>query len=979
MIINSCKKLKITKHQLILIRSKSDKQKHSKRYSDTLNLPKTTYPIGIRGSDVNKHEIEIQKKCKFESLYEWQQNQAREKEFILHDGPPYANGKPHVGHAINKIMKDITNRYKLMSGYKIQYIPGWDCHGLPIEMKAVKPNVHLTPLQIREKARKFANEVIETQKEAFKRWGVMADWGRSYFTFDPQYEAKQLEVFYQMYEKGLIYQDFMPVYWSPSSGTALAESELEYNPEHTSKAVYVRFPVCSVSDPLQHVIGWAGRDVYAVIWSTTPWTLPANQAVCIGADLRYAFLEDGETSDIYICEVSFIDKLSQLLEKNLKLLNESSGSVLEGSRYTHPISKEELPFLIGTHVTSNKGTGLVHTAPGHGHEDFHIAIEKGLKVKCIVDGDGKYDWNAGKELEGKTVGLDADDKVIEMLGNHVIKIENFVHKYPYDWRTQKPVIIRASKQWFVNTSKLKDRAIECLKDVDIYPKSSEHGMVCQLNNRTYWCISRQRVWGLPIPVFYDKQTKQPLLNRATIDHLKSLVLKHGSDCWWKLTEEELLPTDLVSKMGLGRSSDFIKGEDILDIWFDSGASWAAVLQDNKKADLYLEGLDQYGGWFLSSLLTSVALTDSAPYKSLVVHGFSVDEEGKKMSKSLGNVVDPDTVIKGGKNASKEPPYGADVLRWWSAQCDLQTAAMIGPSILEKCSADIFKIRKVLRYLLGNITDFHMAESSLTMDQLWPQDRYMLHLLHQFGEKVSKHYDEYNYGKVLQAVEVFIRQDVSSFYCNITKDRLYCSEKSSLERRSSQFVQYHILNVIIRSLAPILPHFTEDLFQHFSHLLEKKDDSVFKSGWFELKPDWHNKTSEYLIKPVLDIRDDFLSVICSEPPAEFDVIIHASTQLYDVLKHFQSEETSCTSALTEIMQTSYTAITKHPLSSMLEDVQTVDNVCNVYVKDNIKQPERYQLIISPAMQHVCERCRRYTSDSSTSPCKRCLTVMAGEWK
>lgn len=981
MIVNMFRKLKFNKHQLIWIRTKYKKQKSSKRYSDTLNLPRTKLPVSARGNEVNNREIEIQRTCNFESLYEWQQKEPRKKEFILHDGPPYANGKLHVGHFLNKILKDITNRYKVMTGYKVHFKPGWDCHGLPIEMKAVSSNVKLTPLQIRDKARKFAREAIKIQMEAFKRWGVMADWdNQCYYTFDPEYEVKQLEVFYQMYEKGLIYQDFMPVYWSPSSGTALAESELEYNPDHTSKALYVRFPVTRVSDPLQHVIGWTGRDVYAVIWTTTPWTLPSNQAVCIGSELRYACVEDPENGDIYICEVSFVDSLSQILGKSVKVLNESSGSVFEGSMYSHPFTEEELPFLIGKHVTSEKGTGLVHTAPAHGHDDFRVAVDKGIEVKCLVDEKGKYNCHAGRELEGKTIGKDAEDKVIEMLGSHVLKIENFVHSYPYDWRTNKPVIIRTSKQWFVNTKLLKDRAVECLGYVHIYPQSSEHGMLSQLDSRTYWCISRQRVWGLPIPVFYHKDTKQPLINRDTIDHLKSLVLKHGSDCWWTLPEDELLPPDLISKISVGSCSDFIKGEDILDIWFDSGVSWASVLPENQKADLYLEGIDQFGGWFQSSLLTSVAMTNSAPYKSLIVHGFTMDEHGRKMSKSVGNVVDPETVIKGGKNQSKEPAYGADVLRFWSAQAQLQKSVLVGPSILEKCNEELFKIRKVMRYLLGNIHDLDIAESSLTMDQLWPQDRYMLHLLHQFGQQVSIHYDSNNYNKVLQTVEKFVNSDVSGFYCSMTKDRLYCSEKTSLERRSSQFVQYHILDVVVRTLAPILPHFSEEMFQHLTDLsTQKAEDSIFKSGWFNLDSKWNNKSSEYLIKPVLDIKDDLISFIYTEKPVDFDVIIYASSQLYDVLKHFQNEETSCTSALTELMQTSYTAITKQPLPLMPEDVQTVENVCNVYVKDKIKQPERYMLIISPALQHICERCRRYTSDSSTSPCQRCLNAMAGQWK
>lgn len=978
MLSNFILKFKPTKQQLTWIRTKSKKQKCEKKYSETLNLPKTNFPITLRSGEANKREREIQQACDFEGLYEWQQNQGRDKEFTLHDGPPYANGKPHVGHAINKILKDITNRYKLMRGFKVNYVPGWDCHGLPIEMKAVSSNAKLTPLQIRDKAKKFAREAIETQMTAFKRWGVMADWGnKCYYTLDPSYEAKQLEVFYQMFEKGLIYQDFMPVYWSPSSGTALAESELEYNPDHVSKSIYVKFPVNNLSEQLENVIGWAGRDMFAVVWTTTPWTIPGNQAVCVGPDLRYACLEDPDTSNIYICEKSFITKLFQLMGKTLRVINDFPGTALESATYRHPLSGEELPFLMGSHVTSEKGTGLVHTAPAHGHEDFQIAKTRHLKVVSVVDGFGRFDWHAGKDLAGKTIGIDAEDKVIELLGSQVIAVEDYVHKYPYDWRTKKPIIIRASKQWFVNTNKLKDKAIECLSAVDIYPKSSEHSMLAQLQTRTYWCISRQRVWGLPIPVFYHKQTNQPLINRTTINHLISLVSQHGSDCWWTLSEDQLLPADMLKKMGLGSASDYVKGEDILDIWFDSGISWAAVLPEGQKADVYMEGIDQFGGWFQSSLLTSIAITDSAPYRSLVAHGFAVDEEGKKMSKSVGNVVDPETVIGGGKNKNKDPSYGADVLRLWSAEAHLDTTVMIGPNILEKCNQELFKIRKVLRYLLGNLHDFNNL--ALSTEQLWPQDRYMLHLLYQFRNQVSEFYDEYKYGKVAQTIDKFIINDVSGFYCTITKDRLYCSERDSINRQAVQYVQYHLLKVITEAMAPILPHFAEELYQHFPESLQQQGDSLFKTCWSSLDPSWHDTSTANIIKPVLDIKDHINSVICSENPMEFDVIIYASNLLYQVLKHYQEDETSSTSALTEMMQTSQTSITTKPLNIIPEDVQTEDGVCNVYVKDNIKQPEQYMLIISSATKNLCERCRRYTSESAKTPCPRCLLAMTDGWE
>ncbi|XP_048259044.1 isoleucine--tRNA ligase, mitochondrial-like isoform X1 [Haliotis rufescens] len=976
-------KPKLTCYNFLLFsRNKSNKSSKkgskSKRYSETLNLPKTSFPLSLREGVATKRELEIQKTCAFDKLYQWQQEQDREANFVLHDGPPYANGKPHVGHAVNKILKDITNRFKLMQGYKVHYVPGWDCHGLPIELKAVNHQKELSPLEIRKKAETFARETISVQKESFKRWGVMADWGRCYTTLDRDYQVNQWEAFFDMYEKGLIYEDYMPVYWSPSSRTALAEAELEYNDQHVSRSVYVKFPLVSVPGEITQCVGSECK-VSAIVWTTTPWTLPFNQAICYGKDIRYTVWKDGSAGEAILCEEQFSEKLRSFLPDTFQPVGSVQGEVLKNSIYTHPLTERKLPLLAGSHVTSGKGTGLVHTAPAHGHEDFQLAVKYGLPVDCHVDERGRYMDSAGAHLAGKTVGDDADDTVLSQLGAHVLHLEEFVHSYPYDWRTKKPVIIRASKQWFVNTSKLRDRAVASLKDVQIYPPNSEQGMLQQLGSRTYWCISRQRAWGLPIPVFYHRLTREPLLTRDIMSHLQQLLMERGPDFWWTLDMVDLLPDHLLQPCQ-GTSADYCKGHDILDIWFDSGTSWATVLKNcGGQADVYLEGKDQYGCWFQTSLLTSVAVNDRPPYRNLIVHGFTTDEEGRKMSKSEGNVVDPAVVINGGKNKKTSPAYGADVMRWWVAHAHLKTIVMIGPSVLDRCVEDMFNLRKSLRYLLGNLADFQPSSHLVTYDSLLPQDQYMLHLLHSFADKVTAFYDGYSYNQILRHLEKFINTDMSRFYFTITKDRCYCGASASLPRRSTQTVQYHLLDVIVRSLAPILPHLAEEVYLHHpgAHHIDGVK-SIFRSGWFDLPPQWNNPAIAHVLEPVFTIKDDINQVLGNENPLEFDAVIFASHDLAETLKPLQEEQTSTNSPLNELLQLSHTSLVDAVPTVIPDDAHVVDGVCKVHRKD-VQSTEQYKLILMASEHHICERCRRYTSSSASTPCERCLDVVAAGWE
>ncbi|KAL8566840.1 hypothetical protein ACOMHN_052238 [Nucella lapillus] len=1016
----------------------------SKRYADSLCLPQTNFPLSVKNGLAAKRELEIQKTAQFDQLYAWQAAQSRDKVFSLHDGPPYANGKTHVGHAVNKILKDITTRYKLLRGHRVHYVPGWDCHGMPIEIKALAQArgkgqaKDLTPIQIRGKAKQFAMKAMEEQMQSFRRWGVMADWSSVYTTLSPQYQAAQLDVFYTIYEKGLIYRGYMPVYWSPSSRTALAEAELEYNPDHKSTSVYVKFPLSCVPEVLQEVVG-EDCTVFAVVWTTTPWTLPFNQAICYSKSMLYKCLKDKKSSEVFLCEDWFA---TEMFGTDLELLGKIEGADLKDACYIHPISEKELPFLPGSHVTAGKGTGLVHTAPAHGHDDFHIALQHQLSVDCGVDSTGRYiDHAVDDRLKGKIVGKDADEAVIDLLGNSVLKKEEYVHSYPYDWRTKKPVIIRASEQWFVNTQELKEQALACLRGVRIIPRQSEHGMTQQLQMRPYWCISRQRVWGLPIPVFYHRRSGKPLLTRDTVDHLREVFGQKGTDSWWTLPIEELLPPHLVTQ---GSPGDYVKGEDILDIWFDSGVSWASVLKDvGGQADMYLEGLDQFGGWFQTSLLTSVAVQQRAPYRTLMVHGFTTDEAGKKMSKSLGNVVDPEVVINGGKDKKAEPAYGVEVLRWWVAHSHAHTNIMIGPNILRQFSEALFKVRKCVRYLLGNLHDFDPVFDLVPYPRLLPQDQFMLHLLYDFAQQghrwvdhpaaavmearvpgqwvdrpaavvmeareqgrcwidhpaaavmearvqgrhwvdrpsVEGFYEDYNYGKVLQNLERFVNSSVSSFYISTTKDRCYCGKKDSVDRRSCQTTQYHVLKTLSVAAAPILPHLAEEVYSHMP-ASAKQTDLLFQGGWLEVEKAWHNPDLRNRIMPVFAIRDSIGNALGSASPSEFSVIIYASPLLHDYLIDLQKEKTSNQSALCELLGVSHSTVLDVPPDVIPEDCMFVSGSVDIDAKNEAGKMETsnvdYKLMIIVSESYLCERCRRYTSQSFASPCDRCLQAVADSW-
>ncbi|XP_061481153.1 isoleucine--tRNA ligase, mitochondrial isoform X1 [Rhineura floridana] len=961
---------------------RAQKTSPNSKYRETVLLPRTDFPVQLPGRLQPETELEIQQKCGFSELYSWQRQRKTKQEFCLHDGPPYANGDPHVGHALNKILKDITNRFHVMRGSKVHYVPGWDCHGLPIELRALselEKSEHLSPMEIRQKAKEFAKKVIEKQKEAFIRWGIMADWDNCYYTFDKKYEAKQLSIFHQMHDKGYIYQDYKPVFWSPSTYTALAEAELEYNQQHVSRSVYIKFPLLKPPPKLASVIDGLPA-VNLIIWTTQPWTIPSNEAVCYMPYPEYSIVKCTNTGEHYIIVAERVQSIAAVLDTQFEVISTFKGTDLESGVCSHPtIPEKQSPLLPANHVSMSKGTGLVHTAPAHGMEDYSVASHHQLPMDCLVDEDGCFTEAAGSELQNKAVLEEGNEAVIQMLqgAKSLLKEEKYIHSYPYDWRTKKPVIIRASKQWFINTANLKASAQEALKKVKFVPASGMNQMLDMLDKRPYWCISRQRHWGVPIPVFYHKTTGEPLINRKSIENVMKIVEQHGSDAWWTLPIEQLLPSDVLAQAGNHDVQDYVQGQDVLDIWFDSGTSWAHVLKDaGERADLYLEGKDQLGGWFQSSLLTSVATRKKAPYKALAVHGFTVGEKGEKMSKSIGNVVDPDVVINGGNDHSTDPPYGANVLRWWAAESNVFTEVLIGPTVLNSARDDINKLRNTLRFLLGNLAGFNPETDSIPTSEMYVIDQYMLHLLQGYANKVTTAYKEYDYGKVVRLLQALQTRELSGFYFSIIKDRLYCEEEKDPKRRSCQTALAEVLDTVVRSFAPILPHLAEEVFQYLPY--RKESNSVFRSGWLNTSPVWKKPGLEEAVEGACAMRETFLGSIPGKNALEYQVVLVIEPGLlFELMEVLQHEESSNTSQLNEIMMASQTTL----LTEVPRDMTTDDMIKGTFLINleggDIREESSYKVIVLPAAKSKCLRCRRYTAESADTPCARCMGLLGGK--
>ena len=810
-------------------------------YKDTLNLLKTDFSMRANS---RQREPELQGFWAELDLYNRLSQDNPGPVFTLHDGPPYANGALHVGHALNKTLKDIINKVQLMQGKRARYIPGWDCHGLPIELKVLQSlkteeRRELKPLELRRKAHAYAEKQVEGQRQGFRRWGIWGEWETPYLTLQKRYEAAQIDVFGRMVLAGHIYRGLKPVHWSPSSRTALAEAELEYPDGHTSPSVFVAFPVEQLSSALAEA-GVKAEGLAVAIWTTTPWTLPANLAVAVNGRLDYSICQCSNGRQLIVAS-ELVENLSAQLALKLEPLQQVKGEELEGLTYRHPLLERSSPVVIGgDYITTEAGTGLVHTAPGHGVDDFNTGRKYNLPVLCPVDEGGWLTDEAGP-FAGLNVLKDANTAIISALQDveALLAEQRYEHRYPYDWRTKKPTIFRATEQWFASVEGFRDDALRAIESVEWLPASGRNRIEGMVRERGDWCISRQRTWGVPIPVFYHRTSGEVLLNADTLQHIQGLIAEHGADIWWERDEADLLPPAYRDQADQWR-----KGSDTMDVWFDSGSSWAGVLGGleakessslNYPADLYLEGSDQHRGWFQSSLLTSVAVNGQAPYKRVLTHGFTLDEKGRKMSKSMGNVVDPAVIVEGGKNQKQEPPYGADVLRLWVSSVDYSADVPLGPGIVKQL-ADVYrKVRNTARYLLGNLHDFDPSRDAIPLTELPLLDRWMLQRTAKVLTDVSADFERYEFYRFFQTLQNFCVVDLSNVYLDIAKDRLYVSAADSFRRRSCQTVMALVVERLAGMIAPVLSHMAEDIWQHLPYPVEEA--SVFLRGWPQAESSW----------------------------------------------------------------------------------------------------------------------------------------------
>ncbi|MEL7567790.1 MAG: isoleucine--tRNA ligase [Dehalobacterium sp.] len=808
-------------------------------YSKTLNLPQTDFPM--RGN-LPQREPEFLKFWEEINLYEKVQERSKGKpKFILHDGPPYANGDIHLGHTLNKVLKDIIVKFKSMDGFDAPYIPGWDTHGLPIEQRAIKDlglNRHkVSTVEFRQKCADYALKYVNIQREQFKRLGVRGDWEHPYITLMPEYEAVQIGVFGEMAKKGYIYKGLKPVYWCADCETALAEAEVEYA-DAKSPSIYVKFQV-------KEGKGILDNDCYLVIWTTTPWTIPANVAISLHPDFTYCLVQvEGEK---LVVAKELLESFLKVIEKeDYSILKEFKGSDLEFIVCQHPIMERDSLVILGEHVTLEAGTGCVHTAPGHGADDFEVGRKYKLPVISPLDDRGVFTAEAA-QFQGMKTG-EANKAVIKELAEKgaLLKEISINHQYPHCWRCKHPILFRATEQWFASIDGFRNQALAEIDQVQWIPSWGRDRIYNMIHDRNDWCISRQRTWGVPIPIFYCKDCGHPVINDDTIKHIQDLFREHGSQIWFAKEAEDLIPAGLkCDKCG---HDHFKKETDIMDVWFDSGSSHAAVLETREEqrwpADLYLEGSDQHRGWFNSSLSTAVATKGHAPYKAVLTHGFVVDEQGRKMSKSLGNVVDPLKVID---------QMGADVMRLWVASADYRSDLANSPNIMKQVSEAYRKIRNTARFLLSNLYDFDPAKDRVPYGDLREIDQWAMHKLSLLIERVLTAYRNYEFHVVYHAVHKFCVVDMSAFYLDIVKDRVYTSLAEDQGRRAAQTVMYDTIHALVRLIAPVLTFTSEEIWRY----LPKEEDapiSVQMVSMPEVKNEYIDEDLAVKWDKILEIRE-----------------------------------------------------------------------------------------------------------------------------
>ena len=853
-------------------------------YAKTLNLPKTSFKM--KANLAQKEPL---------TLRDWKKAEIYEKSlkegapfFVLHDGPPYANGDIHIGHALNKILKDIILKYKRLRGYNAPYIPGWDTHGLPIEWKIMEElgekAKNMTPLQIRQECKKYALKWVEKQKEGFKRLGILGNWDNPYITLRPEYEAEQLKVFKEIYENGYIYKGLKPVYWSPTTETALAEAEIEYK-DVTSHSIYVKFEgEKDLTDKL-------GVDEASIlIWTTTPWTLPANLGVFLHPEFDYGLYKT-EKGNLVVAK-DLAEDVFKTLDLSYELLKEFKGTELEYTHYQHPFLDRKGLVMNADYVTIDAGTGAVHTAPGHGADDYNYSLKYNIGILSPVDDRGHMTKEAGK-YEGMFYAK-ASKAIVEDLteSGHMLYHTTFVHSYPHDWRSKKPVIFRATEQWFISVdeSDIRQNALDALKKVEFVPEWGKNRINAMIETRPDWTISRQRVWGVPIPLFYNKETNEVIYDSEIMDRVIELVKKEGTDIWCKYEAKEIIGEELLEKLNL-KDVEIRKERSIMDVWFDSGVSHRGVLAPRnlpRPADLYLEGSDQHRGWFQSSLLTSIASTKDAPYKRVLTHGFVMDGQGRKMSKSLGNTIVPKDIIE---------KYGADILRLWVSSVDYREDVRISENILQQMSDAYRRIRNTARFLMGNLNDFDYATEKVDYNDMFEIDKWAMHKLEELKEKTTEYYDKYEFYNLFQEITYFCSIEMSSFYLDIVKDRLYCEGPKSLERRSAQTVLTEVLKVLVRIISPVLSFTAEEIWERIPASL-KDEESVHLASWIDPNPAYKNEELAKKWEKIAHLRKEVNKKIEAQRQEglighslDARVLLNITNDDYSFLKDYTEDEVS----------------------------------------------------------------------------------------
>ena len=849
-----------------------------KDYGKTLNLPKTDFPM--RGN-LPENEPHIYDEVFKNGLYEkmLKKNEGKEP-FVLHDGPPYANGEIHVGHALNKVLKDTIVRYKNLKGYYTPFIPGFDTHGMPTEKKAIEKlglNRDEIPVsQFRDTCKEFTQNYKDVQIEGFKRLGVLADWENPYITYQPQMEAKQLEVFGEMYKRGYIYKGLKPVYWCTDCETALAEAEIEYK-DVNSNTAYVKFPVVEGNGLFDE------RDVFFVIWTTTPWTLPGNVAITISPDFEYSLVEaNGEK---LIIATDLVDKVMKIAEiKDYTTIKAFKGNELEGVRCRHPFLPRESRVVLGSDdtilVELDTGTGAVHTAPGYGKEDYLCGLKNNLDIIVTVDSKGHQTEEAGP-FAGMYYAK-SDKEIIKWLEEHDLLLakQTINHSYPHCWRCKHPIIFRATSQWFASVDGFRKQALEAIKTVKWYPAWGEERITKMIEDRNDWCISRQRTWGVPLPIFYCKNCEKEYVTAESLEKIQNIVKEKGTNAWFDMDIKDLMPEN--AKCSECGCTEFTKETDIMDVWFDSGSTHESVLAERglPEANLYLEGSDQYRGWFQSSLLTSVATKNKAPYKEVVTHGYVVDEQGRKMSKSLGNGIDPIQMCN---------ELGADILRLWALSSDYTSDVSISKGILKQVAEVYRKIRNTARFILGNIDGLDV--NALTAyEELEEIDKFALIKLNKLIADCSKAYEEYDFNKAYQTINTFCVVDMSNFYLDIIKDRLYTSKPDSKERKSAQTAMYLILDALVKILAPMTCFTAEEIWKYMPHTENENVESVMLTYYPEVNSKYENKDLEAKWNKIIALKENVAKKLEEARAAKVighslnaKVVISAEGTEYDFLK------------------------------------------------------------------------------------------------